>query len=139
MRERSFLDTNILIYTDDADSPDKSHRAVQLVDDAMRTRLGVLSTQVLQEYFVAVTRKLNVDAATAKHRAQLLLRLNVVQITPDDVLAAVDLHRLHVLSFWDALIVHAARKAACSVLLSEDMNNGQVIDGVRIVNPFQSG
>jgi predicted nucleic acid-binding protein len=136
MKERSFIDTNILVYTDDADSPEKCHRAVGLVEDAMRSSLGFISTQVLQEYFVAATRKLDVDGVVAKRRIQLLLRLNIVQITPADVLAAIDLHRLHALSFRDALILHAARKAGCSVLLSEDMNHGQVIEGIRICNPF---
>lgn len=136
MKERSFIDTNILVYTDDADSPEKCRLAVDLVEDAMRSNLGVISTQVLQEYFVAATRKLDVDVVAAKRRMQLLFRLNVVQITPDDVLAAIDVHRLHTLSFWDALILHAARKAACSILLSEDMNHGQVIEGIRIHNPF---
>lgn len=136
MKERSFIDTNVLVYTDDADSPQKCRRAVALVEEAMRDSTGVISTQVLQEYFVTVTRKLGIDAATAKHRTKLLFRLDVVQISPDDVLDAVDLHRLHALSFWDSLILHAARKAACSVLLTEDMNHGQVIDGVRICDPF---
>jgi len=136
MKERSFIDTNILVYTDDADSPEKCRQAVDLVEDAMRSNQGIISTQVLQEYFVAVTRKLDVDVVTAKHRMQLLFRLNVVQITPDDVLAAIDLHRLHVLSFWDALILHAARKAGCSVLYSEDMGHGQIIEGIHIRNPF---
>jgi len=136
MKERSFIDTNILVYTDDADAPEECRRAVDLVEDAMRSNQGVISTQVLQEYFVAATRKLGVDVVTAKRRTQLLFRLNVVQITPDDVLAAIDLHRLHLLSFWDALILHAARKAGCSVLFSEDMNHGQVIEGIRICNPF---
>lgn len=136
MKERSFIDTNILVYTDDADSPEKSKLAIDLVEGAMRSNQGVISTQVLQEYFVATTRKLDVDIVTAKYRTQLFFRLNVVQITPDDVLTAIDLHRLHALSFWDSLILHAARKAGCSILLTEDMNHGQVIEGIRICNPF---
>jgi len=136
MKERSFIDTNILVYTDDADSPEKSRLAVDLVENAMRTNLGVISTQVLQEYFVAATRKLGVDGIIAKRRMLLISRMNVVQITPEDLLSAIDLHLLHTLSFWDALIVHAARKADCSLLYSEDMNHNQIIDGIRIQNPF---
>jgi len=136
MKERSFIDTNILVYTDDADSPEKSRLAVDLVENAMRTNLGVISTQVLQEYFVAATRKLGVDGIIAKRRMLLISRMNVVQITPEDVLSAIDLHLLHTLSFWDALIVHAARKADCSLLYSEDLNHNQIIDGIRIQNPF---
>lgn len=136
MRERSFIDTNILVYTDDAGSPEKSRQAVNLVEDAVRTNQGVISTQVLQEYFSAATRKLGVDIVTAKRRTQFFFRMNVVQITPDDILASIDLLQLHNLSFWDSLILHAARQASCSVLLSEDMNHGQVIEGIRIFNPF---
>ena len=136
MKERSFIDTNILVYTDDADSPEKSRQAIRLVEDAMSTNLGVISTQVLQEYFSAATRKLGVDFVTAKRRTQLFIRMNVVQITPDDILAAIDLHQLRALSFWDSLILHAARQASCSVLLSEDMGHGQIIEGIRIQNPF---
>lgn len=137
MKERSFIDTNILVYTDDADAPDKSGRAIGLIEDAMRSNQGVISTQVLQEYFVAATRKLGVAVPLARRRLQLFSRMNVVQITPEAVLAAIDLLQLHGLSFWDALIVHAARQADCAVLLTEDLNDGQVIDGVRIRNPFK--
>jgi predicted nucleic acid-binding protein len=91
---------------------------------------------VLQEYFVASTRKLGLDPSLAKNRVQIFSRLEVVNITPEDVCSAIDIHRLHGLSFWDSLILHAARKAGCSVLLSEDMNHGQKIEGVRIINPF---
>lgn len=136
MKERSFLDTNILIYTDDASEAEKSELAAELVANALRTRKGVISTQVLQEYFSASTRKLKVGIETAKRRTQLFTRLNVVQITPSDIVAAIDLVQLHRLSFWDALIVHAARQAECAVLLTEDLQNGRVIDGVRISNPF---
>lgn len=136
MKERSFIDTNILVYTDDADSPDKCGKAVELVEDAMRSNQGVISTQVLQEYFVAATRKLGVDTDTAKRRTRLFQGLNVVQITADDVLAAIDLYQLHALSYWDSLILHAARKANCSVLLTEDLNHNQIIEGIRIQNPF---
>lgn len=136
MKERSFIDTNILVYSDDADSPEKCAKAINLIDVALRSKYGVISTQVLQEYFVASTRKLGVDPVLAKNRTQLFSRLEVIQIAPEDIFSAIDIHRLHGLSFWDSLILHAARKAGCSVLLSEDMNHGQKIEGVRIVNPF---
>jgi predicted nucleic acid-binding protein len=136
MKERSFIDTNILVYTDDADSPEKSRLAIDLVENAMRTNLGVISTQVLQEYFVAATHKLNVDITIAKRRTQLFSRMHVIQVTPEDVISAINLVQLHNLSFWDSLILHAAGKAGCSVLLTEDMNHDQIIDGIRIENPF---
>lgn len=136
MKERSFIDTNIFVYTDDADAPDKREQAESLIEAGRRSGKGVLSTQVLQEYFSAATRKLGVDVVTAKRKTELYSRLDVVQITPNDVLAAIDLYRLHQLSFWDSLIVHAARSARCSVLYSEDMGHGSKIEGVRILNPF---
>jgi predicted nucleic acid-binding protein len=137
MKERSFIDTNILVYTDDADSPDKCRVAIDLVADAMRSKQGVISTQILQEYYAASTRKLAIDPVLAKQRVQFFLKMHTVQITPADVLSAIDLHRLHALSFWDALVVHAARQAKCTRLLSEDMNHGQVIEGIQIINPFE--
>ena len=138
MKERSFLETNLLVYTDDADAPEKSAVALRWVEDALRSRKGVISTQVLQEYFATITRKLGVELEIAKQRTRLLTRMSVVQIQPADVLAAIDRVQLHRLSFWDALIVHAAIKAGCAVLLTEDLQDGQVIDGVTIRNPFKS-
>lgn len=137
MKERSFIDTNILVYTDDAGAPSKKETAIDLIESALRGRQGVISTQVLQEYFSATTRKLGVAIETAKERTRFFGRLTVVQITPDDVLGAIDLVQLHQLSFWDALIVQAARKAGCTVLLSEDLQPGRLIEGLRIVNPFE--
>lgn len=137
MKERSFLDTNILVYTDDADAPDKSERAIGLVEQAIRSKKGVISTQVLQEYFATSIRKLGVTVETAKSRARLFARMSVIQIATGEVMAAIDRVQLHRLSFWDALIVQAARKAECGVLLTESLQHGQVIDGVRITNPFR--
>ena len=136
MKDRSFIDTNILVYTDDADSTEKAEQAIDIVEQALRTRRGVISTQVLQEYFAASTRKLGVAVEIAKDRLRLFSRLPVIQIEADDVLAAVDLVQLHRLSFWDALIVKAARKGDCGILLTEDLQHGQMIDGIRIINPF---
>ena len=95
-----------------------------------------MSTQVLQEFFVVATRKLGVEAPHARRKVELLAAMDVVRIDPTDVLAAIDLHRLHALSFWDALIVRCAQKAGCKRLLTEDLNPGQMFDGVRVENPF---
>jgi predicted nucleic acid-binding protein len=137
MSARSFLDTNILVYTDDKAAPAKQRRALELVAEHRRAGTGVLSLQVLQEYFVTVTRKLRVDAAVARRKIELLSEFEV--LTPDvaDVLAAIDLHRLHGFSFWDALVVRAAKQSGCTVLLSEDLQDTRTIDGVQIVNPFR--
>ena len=132
----SFLDSNVLVYTDDAANPGKQKTAVALVSAVMRDRSGVVSLQALQEYFVTVTRKLGVDAATARAKVELLGAFSAPPTDIDDVLAAIDLHRLHQVSFWDALIIRAAQQARCARIYSEDMQHGRRLDGVEIVNPF---
>jgi predicted nucleic acid-binding protein len=136
MPVRSFFDTNVLVYADDKGAPTKQKRAVELVAEHRRAGTGVLSLQVLQEYFVTVTRKLSVDASLARRKVELLAEFDVATPGVSDVLAAIDLHRLHKLSFWDALILRSAKQAGCRVLLSEDLQGQQEIDGVRVVNPF---
>lgn len=137
MIARSFFDTNVLVYTDDHDAPGKKARALELFAEGRRSGAGVVSTQVLQEYFVAATRKLGVDAVVARRKIELFGRLQLVPIGLDDVLAAVDLHRLHALSFWDALIIRTALAAGCNRLYSEDLQHGWQLEGLEIVNPFR--
>jgi predicted nucleic acid-binding protein len=137
MPARSFLDTNVLVYTDDRSVPAKQRRAIALVEEHRRARTAVVSIQVLQEYFVTVTRKLRVDAQLARRKVELLAEFDVASPDVPDVLAAIDLHRLHGISFWDALIVRSAKQAGCSVLFSENLQDMREIDGVQIVNPFR--
>jgi predicted nucleic acid-binding protein len=137
MSVRSFFDTNVLIYADDKGTPAKQKLAVELVSEHRRCRTGVISLQVLQEYFVTVTRKLHVDVRIARRKVELLAEFDVASPDVADALAAIDLHRLHGISFWDALIVRSAKQAGCSLLFSEDMQAAREIDGVRITNPFQ--
>jgi len=134
---RSFFDTNVLIYADDKAVVAKQRRALELLAEHRRARTGVVSMQVLQEYFVTVTRKLRVDPAVARRKVELLAEFDVAAPEVGDILAAIDLHRLHGFSFWDALVVRAAKQAGCGVLYSEDMQGMREIDGVRIVNPFR--
>jgi predicted nucleic acid-binding protein len=136
MSDRSFFDTNVLVYADDRAIPAKQRRAVELVAEHRRAGTGVLSSQVLQEYFVTVTRKLHVEAKIARRKIELLAEFDLVVPDLDDILAAIDLHRLHGFSFWDALVLRAAKESACTILYSEDLQPGRVIDGVQIVNPF---
>jgi predicted nucleic acid-binding protein len=136
MPARSFFDTNVLIYADDKADPAKQQRALDLVAEHRRGRTGVVSLQVLQEYFVTVTRKLRLDARVARRKVELLAEFDVATPEVADILAAIDLHRLHGFSFWDALILRAAKQAGCGVLFSEDMHEAREVDGVRIVNPF---
>jgi predicted nucleic acid-binding protein len=137
MSARSFFDTNILIYADDETDPIKQRLAAELFADHRRRRSGVVSLQILQEYFVVATRKFGIDAGSARRKVELIAELTVVTPEVSDILAAIDLHRLHAFSFWDALILQSAKLAGCSVLFSEDFQHEQRIEGLRIVNPFR--
>jgi predicted nucleic acid-binding protein len=136
MSALAFFDTNVLIYADDGSSPKKQKRATALIVDHLRAQSAVVSLQVLQEYFVAATRKLGLSAEAAQRKVEILAKVRVVRFEPADVIAAIELHRLRQISFWDALIVHAARCAGAAILYSEDLQAGAVLGGVRIVNPF---
>ncbi len=136
MSSFAFFDTNILVYADDSSSPAKQEKAIALFTEHLRNRTAVVSVQVLQEYFVAATRKLRLAPQIAQQKVEIIARGRVVALEAGDVIAAIELHRLSQVSFWDALIVHAARSAGASVLYSEDLQPGTVLAGVRIVNPF---
>jgi predicted nucleic acid-binding protein len=133
---RTFLDTNILLYGDDLAHAAKQQRALELILEHKAQHTGVVSLQVLQEYFVNATRKLGLDPELVRQKVETYCRFDVVEPVAADILAAIDFHRLHRISYWDALVLHCAKQAGCRVLLTEDMQHGQVIDGVRIVNPF---
>ncbi|MDE0221264.1 MAG: PIN domain-containing protein [Spirochaetaceae bacterium] len=135
---RSFFDSNVLAYTDDAGDSVRQAQALALYEECHRRGEAVISLQVLQEYFVTVTRKLGVDPALARRKVEVFAKMDVVVPQVDDILSAIDLVRLHSVSFWDALIVRAAQVAQCSRLYSEDMNHGWRIDGLEIANPFVS-
>jgi predicted nucleic acid-binding protein len=137
MSARSFFDTNILVYSDDESAPRKQRRSRDLVAEHRRAGTGVVSLQVLQEYFVTVTRKLKVDPRTARRKVELLAEFDVAAPQVADILAAIDIHRLHGFSFWDALVLRSAQQAGCRVLLSEDFQDGRELDGIQIVNPFR--
>jgi predicted nucleic acid-binding protein len=137
MTARCFVDSNVLLYADDRSAGPKRDRARELIREVMGAGTGVLSLQVLQEYFSVATKKLGISADGARQRIELLSRLDVVILGVEDVLAAIDLHRLHQFSTWDALVIRAALNAGCRVLYSEDLQDGRRIDGLEIVNPFK--
>ncbi|MFC1531426.1 PIN domain-containing protein [Gemmatimonadota bacterium] len=136
MSVRSFLDTNVLVYTDDADAPRKKETALDLVESASIGGWGVLSTQVLQEYFAVATQKLEVPVKIARAKVEIFGRLDLAVVEMPTILGAIDVHRLHDVSFWDGLIIHTARSAGCRVLYTEDLQHGCLFDGLEVVNPF---
>ena len=136
MNGREFLDTNVLIYADDARDEQKRECARELIRRLMRERRGVLSLQVLQEFFAAATRKLNMSSENARQRIVQYSRFDVVTLNTVDLIAAIDLHRLHRVSIWDALVVRAALNGACTTLHTEDMQDGYVVENLTLRNPF---
>ena len=137
MAERVFIDTNVFIYAEDGDEPAKRAVAQRRIRELVDDDRAVLSTQVLSEYVVAARRRLGLSPAACRQAVLLMCQLQVVSIRAEHVLSAVDLASLHSLSLWDALIIRAASASGCARLLSEDLNHGQVIDAVRIENPFR--
>jgi len=132
-----FVDTNVLVYADDRSAGPKRERAREVLRDLLAARSGVLSLQILQEYFAVATRKLGLSAPAARQRIELLRQLDVVTLGVDDLLAAIDLHRLHGFAIWDSLVIRAALISGCRILYSEDLQDGRRIDGLQIVDPFK--
>jgi predicted nucleic acid-binding protein len=131
-----FFDSNILVCMDDASAPAKQAAAIDLVTEHLRTETAVVSLQVLQEYYAVTTGKLRVRPELAQEKVEVFAQGRVVCCEPKDILSAIELHRLKQISFWDALIVHAARSAGVALLYSEDLQHDGSLGGVRIVNPF---
>ena len=137
MSDRSFPDTNILVYTDDHGAPEKQAKALNLIERCRTHELGVVSTQILQEYYVTSTRKLTLLPDTAKPTVELFSRFELASIRFEDVLSAIDLHRSDQISFWDALVIRAALRSGCSVLYSEDLQAKRKFGELEVVNPFR--
>ena len=136
---RRFVDTNILVYAHDDSAGVKRDQARALVEQLWESRDGCLSVQVLQEFFVNVTRKIAkpLDAETAMEIIADLSRWHVHVPAAADVLGAIGIHQRAGISFWDAMIVRSAAEMSCDALYSEDLNSGQEYSGVLAENPFQ--
>jgi len=135
----AFVDSNILIYAHDRDAGSRRDRARSICEQLWQERSGCLSVQVLQEFYVTVTRKLRTPVARAQARE--LVRAYgswvVSPTTAETVLRATELSEATEIAFWDALIVAAAEQSGAETLYSEDLHDGQVIAGVRVVNPLR--
>jgi predicted nucleic acid-binding protein len=133
-----FVDTNILVYAYDSSAGEKHQRAKALLKRLWEHKTGCLSVQVLQELHVNLTRKVAhpVDLEAA---AQIITDLCTWQLhTPDgaDVLGAIRIQQHDQLSFWDAMIIRSASELGCGLIWSEDFSDGQVIEGVKVMNPL---
>lgn len=138
---RSFFDTNVLVYLFDERDPNKKVRAQQVFEQESERGRAVLSTQVLQEFYWAVTRKLASPLLeeVAEERVRDFSRLPLVQVDVSMILAAITRSRSQSFSFWDALIVESALRAGARRLLTEDLQHGQRIGSLTIENPFREG
>ena len=138
MTDRAFVDTNVLIYAHDVDAGERHAVAARLVAQLWETRVAVISTQVLQEFYVNATRKIPspLPRAEAREVVKTYAAWQTEVIGPPEITLASELEERHQLSFWDALIVAAALKGGASSILSEDLSPGRTISGIRIENPF---
>jgi predicted nucleic acid-binding protein len=137
MNARNFVDTNVLIYAHDVDAGAKHEVAKGVLHELWSQRAGVLSMQVLQEFYVNVTRK--IASPLPKDRARLVINsyaIWCIETTPAEITAAFRIEDESKIGFWDALVVASAAKCGAVRILSEDLNAQQVIAGVRIENPF---
>ncbi len=138
MKDKVFLDTNIIVYAHDRSSRDKHAVAREIMDYLWETRKGVISVQVLQEFFVCVTQKI-VKPLVIKSARTILEYLSNWDVVNNDkhiTLKAIDLQEKHRFSFWDSLIIQAAIQGQARLLLSEDLPDGQVVKDLTIMNPF---
>lgn len=133
-----FVDTNVLVYFRDSSEPEKQQRAQEWIEHLVRTRAARTSLQVLNEFYVTVTRKLRPTIARGEARADVRDYLAWRPLQPGAALVeeAWEIEDRYSLSFWDALIVAAARKMGCEKLLTEDLQDGQDFGGTTVVNPF---
>ncbi len=137
-RYLQFVDTNILIYAHDLSAGEKNARARELINSLWESRLGCLSIQVLQEFYVNVTEKVPRPLAP-QMAAQIISDLSVWQVHrpgAHDVLDAIRMQQRYQLSFWDSMIVISAIQLGCGTLWSEDLNPGQTYDQVTATSPF---
>ena len=139
MNGKTFVDTNVLIYAHDVDAKGKHQAAKSVLRELWSERNGVLSTQVLQEFYVNVTRK--IPRPISRDSARLVVSNYAVwciDTTPAEISTAFQIEDVSKIGFWDALIVASALKSGAARILSEDLNAGQMIAGIRIENPFAS-
>lgn len=136
MSAKRFIDTNVLAYAFDHHDQARRRTAKRVLRELAASRSGVVSTQVMQELYSVLTRKLAIEPRAARRAVAGAAHYEVVTLTPGMVLEAIDCAALEHLSIWDSLVIIAAAAARCEEVLTEDLNPGQVIRGVRVVNPL---
>ncbi len=136
MISKTFIDTNILIYAMDNRNMQKKNKAREILKGLQDDKNGVISTQILQEFYVVATKKLSIQPLLVKSIIHSLSNFEVVTVNHPLIEEAIDCSILNEVSFWDALVIVSAEVSKCAYLLSENLNHGQIIRNVKIENPF---
>ncbi len=138
MSAKYFIDTNILVYAHDKSDRKKRETSQQIIFDGMKKENVIVSTQVFSEFFVTVTQKIRepLSVDLAKKELLLLSHFQMVEIDLSMILEAIDLKTEHRISYWDGLIICAAKYGECSHILSEDMQHGQSFGNLTVINPY---
>jgi predicted nucleic acid-binding protein len=131
-----FIDTNIIVYANDARDPVKQKKAIEIIKSIMINKNGTISTQVLQEYAFVALLKLKQSQDVVLRQLKLLESLEVVNQSADQIRRAVEIRALYKIGFWDACIISNAENSNCTAIYSEDLNTGQFYSGMQIVNPL---
>lgn len=136
IKDKIFIDTNILVYSQNNKEKEKQLICRRVMSSLVEEHLLVISTQVMQEYYNVATLKMGLEKLFVKRTVEMFDVYEVITLQPSIIFKAMDIHILHQLSFWDSLIISAAKSANCSMVLTEDMNDGQIIEGIKIQSPF---
>ena len=138
MTGSDFFDTNILVYAYDSHDPAKQKKAQDMLTQGTKRGNGVISTQVLGEFFTVVTRKIQQPISVVDAR-EIINHVSVMDVQEIDLLIvkrALETVETYNISYWDSLIVAAAERAGCERIMTEDLNTGQLYHGITATNPF---
>jgi len=137
--DKVFVDTNVIVYAYDKDAGDKHRVALDIMKDLWRSGLGSISTQILQELFVTLTKKVSapLDISVVRETVRRLSKWDVLLIDVDTIISATELQERYKYSFWDSLIIASAIAGGAKTIFSEDLSDGQTIQGITIKNPFK--
>ena len=141
MNDRAFLDTNILVYAYDQHDPVKQKKAQELITTGIEQENLVLSVQVLGEFFNVVTRRIP-QPVTSDEAREVIASIGILPVQEIDlamVNRAIDVHKKYQIAYWDALIISAAERSGCKLILTEDLRDGQTYHDILVRNPFTEG
>jgi predicted nucleic acid-binding protein len=138
MSDKFFIDTNILVYANDITDAAKNLKSKDIILQGMHDDTLVLSTQVLSEFYVTVTKKIErpLSSIEAKEEIELLKSVEVIEISIDMIIRAIEFSERFKVSYWDALIIASAIEAKCQIIYSEDLSSGQKFESTSILNPY---